>query len=303
VIIVGRGKIADAVKSGGILCSDGAWGTILIGKGLKPGECPELWCLENPDAVRDIARAYIDAGADMVKTNSFGATSFKLRPFGLDSRVSEINEAAAKLSREAAGDKNWVIASAGPTGKLVITGEVTEEELYGAYKTQAIALEKGGADAVCFETMMAVDEAVAAVKAAKEHTGLEVICTFTFSPIKKGGFRTLMGDTPAAACKAAADAGADIVGANCGNGIADMAAIVKEIRESLPHTPIIVHANAGIPELNENGHETFPETPEIMAAGVAALIYSGADIIGGCCGTTPAHVKEIKARCRRYGLA
>lgn len=288
-----RGKIADAVKAGRILFSDGAWGTFLMEKGLKPGECPELWCVDKPEEVKDIASSYIGAGADMIQTNSFGGTRYKLGQYGLGERAAEINEAAARISREAAGDGCWVIASAGPTGKLAIMEEVTPEDYYDAYKEQAVALEKGGADAICIETMMAVDEAVEAVKAAKENTGLEVICTFTFSLTKKGEYRTLMGDTPASACRAAADAGADIIGTNCGNGMDRMIDIVKEIRAALPDMPIIAQANAGVPEL-AGGVEVFPETPETMAAGVSRLIEAGANIIGGCCGTTPVHIKAMK---------
>jgi len=289
-----RGKISDAVKSGKLLVSDGAWGTFLMKKGFVPGESPELWCVERPDDVREIAKSYIDAGADMIESNSFGGTRYKLEIYGLEDRVSEINEAAACISREAAGDKHWVIAGVGPTGKLAITGEVTTQDYYNAFKEQAIALERGGADAVCIETMMAADEAMQAVKATKENTNLEIICTFTFSLTKKGEFRTLMGDTPASACKAAVEAGADIVGTNCGNGIENMIPIVKEIRAALPDIPILVHANAGMPELDDDGNEVFPETPEMMAAHVTELVAAGANIVGGCCGSTPAHVTAIK---------
>jgi len=265
-----------------IICSDGAWGTELMAKGLKPGECPELWCLEKPDIVKGIVKSYIDAGSDIIKTNSFGGSRFKLAMYGLESRASEINEAAARLSKESAGGRK-VMASIGPTGKLLLMEDVTEEELYEAYKTQAIALEKGGADALCFETMMDVPEAVIGIKAAKENTGLEVYCTFTFSPVKTGGYRTMMGETPTSACKAAAAAGADIVGTNCGGNIWQMVGITKEIRAALPNTPIMVHANAD-PD----------ETPDMMAAGVKDLFAAGAYIIGGCCGTTPEHIRRIK---------
>jgi 5-methyltetrahydrofolate--homocysteine methyltransferase len=285
-------KIVDTVKSGKILVSDGAWGTFLYKKGLKPGECPESWCLTRFDDVSDIAKSYFDAGADMVETNSFGGTCFKLKRFGLDGKVSEINEAAAKASRKAAGDR-LVIASIGPTGKMLITEEVTEAGLYDAFREQAVALEKGGADALCIETMSDKDEAAIAVKAAKENTKCEVICTFTFERNMKGEYRTMMGVSPAEAAKAAVEAGADIIGANCGNGAERMVEIVREMRAAYPGIPILVHANAGLPR-NVDGVDVYPETPEVMASFIPALIEAGANIIGGCCGTTPDHIRAIK---------
>jgi 5-methyltetrahydrofolate--homocysteine methyltransferase len=289
-----RGRISDTVKTGKVLVSDGAWGTFLYKKGLQPGECPELWCLNRFDDVKDIAKSYIQAGADMVETNSFGGTCYKFDRFGLESKVSEINEAAAKASRAAAGDNHWVIASIGPTGKLLVTEEVTEQELYDAFKVQAIALEKGGADAVCIETMSDKEEAALAIKATKENTKLEIICTFTFEKTKRGDYRTMMGVSPVAAAEAAIEAGADIIGANCGNGMERMIEIVTEMRAAFPEIPILVHANAGLP-VNVNGVDTFPETPAMMAAYVSDLVKAGANIIGGCCGTTPDHIKAMKA--------
>lgn len=286
-------RITDTVKNGKILVSDGAWGTFLQQKGLQPGECPELWCLEHPDVVYDVAKSYVDAGSDMIQTNSFGGSSFKLAHYKLEDKAAQINEAAAKISRKAAGDKAWVIASIGPTGKLLIMGDVTADELYEAFKQQAVAFEKGGADAVCIETMSDIDEAVLAIKAAKENTSLEVICTFTFEKTVQGDYKTMMGISPEAAAAAAVEAGADIIGTNCGNGIERMIDIVAIIRKAHPDMPILVHANAGLPK-NVDGVDVFPETPEDMASQVCGLIQAGANIVGGCCGTTPAHIIAIK---------
>lgn len=288
-----RQKITEALKTGRVLISDGAWGTFLHKKGLKAGECPELWCIDHSDDVFDVAANYIQAGADMVETDSFGGSSFKLKHYGLDGRAAEINEAAARISRRAAGEDHWVIASIGPTGKMLVAEEVTEEELYEAFKTQAVAFEKGGADAVCIETMSDIQEACQAVKAVKENTKLEIICTFTFEKTPKGEYRTMMGADPVSAMNAVIEAGANIVGANCGNGIERMIDIVKEMRAVNREIPILVHANAGLPK-KENDTVVFPETPEDMAALAPKLAAAGANIIGGCCGTTPEHIKAIK---------
>jgi 5-methyltetrahydrofolate--homocysteine methyltransferase len=286
-------KITAELQKGRVLVSDGAWGTFLQQKGLKPGECPEEWNISRPDDVLAIARGYIDAGANMVETNSFGGSRFKLGKYGYADKVYEFNKAAAEISRKAAGTDRFVLGSIGPTGKLLMMDEVTEEELYDAFKEQSMALEAGGADAIMIETMTDLDEARIAVKAAKENTGCEVFCTMTFDKIIGGGYRTMMGISPAEMAETLVDAGADLIGTNCGNGMEDMIGMVREIRTFNPTIPILVHANAGRPHY-QDGVTTFPESPEDMAARVTEIIAAGANIVGGCCGTTPDHIRKVR---------
>jgi 5-methyltetrahydrofolate--homocysteine methyltransferase len=284
--------IAEEIKTGKILVSDGAWGTFLQKKGLEPGQCPELWNIERPDDVYEIAKSYIEAGSDMIETNSFGGSIFKLKPYGLADRVSEINRAAAEISRRAAGPDKHVLGSIGPTGKMIMTGDVTADELYEAFRVQAMALAAGGADALVVETMSDLEEATAAVRACKENTSCEVICTMTFEKSGEKTYNTMMGVTPTDMIGALLDSGASILGANCGNGIRNMVDITGMIRDTDPDIPILIHANAGAP-IYKDGETIFPETPEEMAGFVDLLIGAGANIIGGCCGTTPEHIRQI----------
>jgi len=284
--------ICDDLRRRTPMVSDGAWGTFLVSKGMQPGECPELWNVSHREAVLDIARSYVAAGADMITTNSFGASPIKLKAYGLAERAAELNEAAAAISRQAAGDRVHVIASIGPTGKILMMGDVTEEELYEGFALQARAFERGGADACCIETMTAVDEASLAIKAVKENTSLEVLCTFTFDRIATGAYRTMMGVSPTAMAEATLAAGANVIGTNCGQGITHMLEIVEEMRAAAPTTPILAQPNAGMP-VRVNDVDQFPESPEAMASLVIKLVAAGATIIGGCCGTSPAHIRAI----------
>ncbi len=286
------GRILNELKTGKLLVSDGAWGTLLQARGLKPGECPEQWNLLHPGEVRDIATQYIRAGAVIVETNSFGGSRFKLSHYGLDNQVAEINRLASELSRQAAGKDIIVMGSVGPTGKILMTGEVTEDELYRAFKEQIMALAHGGADAIVIETMSDTEEACIAVRAARENTSCEVICTMTFEKTVTGEYRTMMGVSPTDMVQVMKEAGADIIGANCGNGMEGMIVITQEIRAADRNIPVLIQANAGLP-VYADGKTVFPESPEQMAGFIPALVRAGANIIGGCCGTTPLHISRM----------
>ena len=207
-------------------------------------------------------------------------------------RVYEINCKAAEISRQAAGNDKYVLGSIGPTGKILIMGDVTEEELYYAFKEQAVALYEGGSDALVIETMTAIDEAEIAVRAARENTPCEVICTMTFDHLATGEYRTMMGVSPSEMVEALKAAGAHIIGANCSNGIEGMIKITEEIRTVDKDIPVLIHANAGLPIL-QGSCTVFPESPDMMATFAPQLAKAGANIIGGCCGTTPEHIHRL----------
>jgi 5-methyltetrahydrofolate--homocysteine methyltransferase len=285
-------NLLDELKQGKVLLSDGAWGTLLQAKGMAPGECPELWNISHRNEVLSIAQSYVDAGSDIIETNSFGGSRLKLSQHGYGDLVHELNQAAAEISRRAAGNSRHVAGSVGPTGKMLLIGDVTEQELYDGFSEQAIALEKGGADIIIIETMSAVDEASLAVKAARQNTGCIVIVTMTFSRDHNNEYHTMMGVTPSEMVISMLEAGAHIVGSNCGNGITEMIGVTEAIRATDNKIPIIIQANAGVPEFLD-GKTVYRESPELMGSFIPQLIKAGANIIGGCCGTTPEHIKEF----------
>jgi 5-methyltetrahydrofolate--homocysteine methyltransferase len=261
--------------------------------GLRPGDSPEIWSIDKSDLIYKIAKDYADAGSDIVETNSFGGNPIKLQYYGLDERTEELNRKAAELSRKAVGADKWVMASMGPTGKMLFMGEISEEDLYEAFKRQALALEKGGADAVIVETFSATDEAAITIRAVRENTSLEVVGSFTFEPTVSGEFRTMMGVTPTQAIETALEAGAHIAGINCGNGYEGLEKVIKEYKSVSAETPVLLQPNAGIPKTID-GEDVFQATPEEMGEQVKLWIDSGANIIGGCCGTTPEHIRAIR---------
>ncbi|MCB0748018.1 MAG: homocysteine S-methyltransferase family protein [Ignavibacteriae bacterium] len=292
-------SILEALKNGKVLVSDGAWGTFLCQRGLAAGECPELWNVTHKEDVIAIAKSYIDSGADMILTNSFGGSPTKLKHYGLENRTFELNKAAAELSRKAAGKDKFVLGSIGPTGVILMMGDVSNETLFEGFKIQADGLVKGGVDAICIETISEIDEALTAIRAVKDVSDVEIICTFTFEKTLDGKYKTMMGTTPTEMINGLKNSGVSIIGANCGNGFENMIDIVREIREVDNITPILIHANAGRPVF-QDGQTVFPETPEMMVSRVGELIECGANIIGGCCGTTPAHIKALSDEIKKF---
>jgi 5-methyltetrahydrofolate--homocysteine methyltransferase len=286
------GLLLERLKKNKLLVSDGAWGTLLQAKGLQAGECPEEWNVSHAKDVQSVAAAYEKAGADIVLSDTFGGSRPKLKKFGFEKRVGELNEAGARNSL-AGAPKCVVAASIGPTGEfLEPVGDMTETDMIAAYEEQLRAIHKGGVRALCIETMSALDEAVCAVKAARRvDPKFDVIVTMTFE-LGQQGFRTMMGVSPEQAAKELDKAGADIVGANCGNGMERMIEITRLLR-SATQKPILIHANAGMPQLVD-GKTVFKETPADLAGRVKAVVGAGAQIVGGCCGTTPEHIAAIR---------
>lgn len=276
-----------------ILVADGAMGSFLFQRGLGAGESPESMNLEHREVLVDVARLYYNAGADIVQTNSFGGSPLKLADYGLEKRTEEINRIAAQCVRQAVGEKAYVSGSCGPTGKMLKPlGEVDADEMLEGFQRQIRSLIEGGADMICVETMTDLSEATLAVKAAKNVVpDIPVMATMTFDPIPRGFF-TVMGVSISQAVQGLTEAGADIVGSNCGNGLEKMIQIARAFRE-LTKLPIIIQSNAGKPEMRE-GKLIYPEDPSFFGERVKDLIHAGVSIIGGCCGTTPEHIQAIR---------
>jgi len=274
------------------LITDGAWGTQLLALGLAPGALPDAWNLERPGRVQSVARAYVEAGSQVILTNTFRSNGITLEEAGLAGALTAINRAGVEISRRAAAGKALVFASIGPTGKLLMSGEVGREEVAAAFTAQAVALAAAGADALLIETMSDLEEAGLALSAAKS-TGLPVIVSFAFDSGKNKD-RTMMGVTPEAAACAMESAGADAVGANCGAGIERFVPVCERLAAACS-LPVWIKPNAGLPEMQE-GSVVYSTPAGVFASYLPALVEAGAAFIGGCCGTTPEFIRALAAK-------
>ncbi len=284
----------------GLVVGDGAMGTELQRAGLAIGECGDRWNLERPGRILGIHEAYIAAGSQAVITNSFGANRWVLGRYGLGDRVVAVNRAAAIAARRAAGEAVCVLGDIGPCGGFIRPlGDVDPGELEAEFTAQAGALLEGGADGIIIETMSALDELRIAIRAARSAKAPFVVASMAFDRVPNGNLRTMMGVSPEQAARAAVDEGADIVGANCGTHLtaADFERVTAAFRQTTDR-PIMIQSNAGSPELVD-GRAVYRLSPEAFADGMKGVAAAGANIVGGCCGTTPAHIaalaRQVKA--------
>jgi len=269
-------------------------GTMLIDSGLKPENCLETANIENPDLVTSLHRAYIETGADIIHTNTFGASSLRLARYKRDPQVREINSAAVEIARKAADGYNVYIAgTVGPCGEAPIPfGEINRHTLYSNFREQAEILIEGGVDIIAIETMTGIVEAVLGAKAIRDVApDLPLFASLSFSLTPKG-FYTGRGVNIETAADELRKAGVDVVGANCCQGFDFMLKIAREFK-IFSHLPIIIQPNAGLPDLSD-GRAVYPDSPELLATIVPQLIELGVSVIGGCCGTTPQHIEVIR---------
>jgi 5-methyltetrahydrofolate--homocysteine methyltransferase len=283
----------ERLKQEKVLVSDGAIGSLLFEKGLNPGDCPERFNLERPDVLAEIVQAYLQAGADILQTNTFGASPLKLADYKLEDKTEEINQRAVEIVKQIVGSKALVSGSVGPTGKMLTPyGDVEPATMKDNYRRQISTLIDSGADLLCIETMTDLNEAIIAVETAREISqDIPIIATMTFDVIPKGCV-TIMGNMVAEVCKNLEAAGANVIGSNCGNGTKNMIVIAQEFIDN-SQLPIIIQSNAGLPSVINNS-VVYQETPSDFNEFSKTLIDMGVSIIGGCCGTTPDHIRAIR---------
>ncbi len=269
--------------------TDGAWGTELYRRGLTPGASTDMWNLSHPDLVLEVAQAYVETGCDIILTNTFGANRFILARHGYEERVADINRAGVEVSKKAATGRAHVFASVGPTGKMLLMGDVTDEEMREAYREQIEVLAGANPDGIVLETFVDLNEALIALEEAVK-TELPVAVSMVFDSGKEKD-RTMMGVAIPQAVRALSDAGADIIGANCGTGIDAYIPVFRKIRAE-SSLPVWIKPNAGLPEMVD-GSSRYTTTAEEFSDAARILIEEGVSFIGGCCGTTPKFIKRL----------
>ena len=295
-----RPSFTEALATRPWLLADGATGTNYFQMGLESGDAPEMWNFDHPERVRSLHRRFIEAGADIVLTNSFGGNRHRLKLHNAQDQVREINIAAAKNARaeaDAAGRPVYVGGSVGPTGEIMQpVGALSHEEAVKAFAEQALALKEGGVDVIWIETMSSEEELKAAVEGCAK-AGLPIVTTMSFDT----NGRTMMGITPKAfgAITAALPTQPVAIGANCGVGASELVATVLGISEARPDAAVVAKGNCGIPQYVD-GHIHYTGTPELMADYARIALDAGAKIIGGCCGTSPEHLASMRKSLESY---
>jgi methionine synthase I (cobalamin-dependent) len=283
-------SLIESLINNGPVVTDGSWGTQMQKRGLKRGQCPDSWNLSHAEQVRAVAEQYVDAGSQVILTNTFGASRLALANYQLAEKTVEINSAGVRISKEAAGDRARVFASIGPSGKMLVTGETNRDELRRAFEEQAVAQAQAGADGIIVETMIDVEEACIAGLAAKQ-TGLPVIVSMVYDSGDDKD-RTMMGNGPEDVVAEISKIGIDGIGANCGQGIEAFLPICRRLRRATD-LPIWIKPNAGLPELVDDD-VVFRTTPSEFVNFVPDLIRAGTNFIGGCCGTNRDFISAIR---------
>lgn len=297
--------LLERLRRGPPLVGDGAWGTLLFERGLEAGQPPESIQLARPEVVEEVTRLYLDAGADVVTTNTFGGSPLRLAAAGLEPRTEEVNARAVRAARSAvraAARPAWIAGSVGPSGHLLAPlGDADPDAVKRSFRHQISVLIASGVDAILVETMTDLAEARLAVAAAREEAeDLPVFATMTFDPTPRG-FHTIMGVSVSQAAQGLRDEGADAVGANCGHGIDVLVHVMRAFRAATG-MPLIVNPNAGRPQ-SLRGRVVHADGPEVFAAGIPHLIDAGVALAGGCCGTRPDHIRALRAAIDEAALA
>jgi 5-methyltetrahydrofolate--homocysteine methyltransferase len=285
-----KASFLQRLHAGDVLVSDGATGTNLFARGLSRGQSPESWVLDQPEQILQLHRDFLVAGSDIILTSTFGGSSVRLRGSSVEGRAVEVNQRAAALALQACiGTSTLVGGSLGPLGQLLKPlGPLTPEEAFASYAEQAKILSQAGVDLLVIETQFDLAEATAAIQAARSVSSLPIVASFSFDRGKK----TMMGLSPAKAGAELSALNVDVIGINCGRSLDENLANLHDLHEVVS-LPIWFKPNAGMPRVDDDGNSIYDLTPEQMGGLAPGWIAAGAQIVGGCCGTSPAHLQHI----------